>query len=81
MHVTIRLFAKLKEMAGVSSLALDLPPDTTAAQALGAVFHDEPNLAALRDALLFAINTTYVPADACLHDGDELAFIPPVSGG
>lgn len=81
MHVTIRLFAKLKEIAGASVLALDLPPGTTAAHALSAVFDEAPHIAALRDSLLFAINRTYVAADTCLRDGDELAFIPPVSGG
>jgi molybdopterin converting factor subunit 1 len=74
--VTVRLFAGLRERAGWGARSLELPAgarvrDVWAALALG----DEPA------GLLYALNKEYVEPDATLADGDEVALIPPVSGG
>jgi MoaE-MoaD fusion protein len=74
--VTIRLFAGLRERAGVGERELELAEgsrvgDVWAALDLG----DEP------PGLLFAANQAYVPRERELADGDEVAVIPPVSGG
>ena len=76
MNVTIRLFAGLREQAGYGTRAVKLPArarvcDVWAALALG----DQPA------GLLYARNKEYVEQDAELADGDEVALIPPVSGG
>jgi len=73
-HVTVRLFAGLRELAGRSSLELDdvaTVADVWPRLALGG----EPA------GLLYAVNREYVERDAELADGDEVALIPPVSGG
>jgi molybdopterin synthase catalytic subunit len=73
-HVTARLFAGLRERAGAARVGLDgvtRVSDVWPALALG----DEP------PGLLYAVNREYATRDQELHDGDEVAVIPPVSGG
>lgn len=80
MTVTVRLFASLRERAGVATLSRDVPDGTTAGDLLAALQEDLPILrAAGRIAL--AVNSEYTSAEHHLQDGDELALIPPVSGG
>jgi molybdopterin synthase catalytic subunit len=76
MRVTVRLFAGLRERAGASERELELPEgarlaDVWAPLALG----EEP------DGLLYAVNKEYAPSERRLSEGDEIALIPPVSGG
>jgi molybdopterin synthase catalytic subunit/molybdopterin converting factor small subunit len=74
MHVTVRLFAGLRERAGTAKLELHdvaTVADVWAGLGLG----DEPG------GLLYAVNRAYVEPTHELHDGDEVAVIPPVSGG
>jgi molybdopterin synthase catalytic subunit len=77
MHVRVRLFAILRDRAGGSDqLELELPDGAVVADALEQV-------RALTDGVpvVMAINHEYAEAQAPLHPGDELALIPPVSGG
>jgi molybdopterin synthase catalytic subunit len=76
MHVRIRLFAILRERAGAPQLELDLPDGACVRDAL-------EQLKELTDgvAVVMAVNHEYADAEAPLHGGDELALIPPVSGG
>jgi len=70
----VRLFASLRERAGFATRELDgveRVADVWAALGLG----EEP------PGLLYAVNKAYVPRDGELRDGDEVALIPPVSGG
>jgi molybdopterin synthase catalytic subunit/molybdopterin converting factor small subunit len=73
-RVTVRLFAGLRERAGTARLEVDdvaRVGDVWARLGLG----DEPG------GLLYAVNRAYAGPDDALHDGDEVALIPPVSGG
>jgi molybdopterin synthase catalytic subunit/molybdopterin converting factor small subunit len=73
-HITVRLFAGLRERAGTARLEVDgvaRVGDVWAKLGLG----DEPG------GLLYAVNRAYAGPDDELHDGDEVALIPPVSGG
>jgi MoaE-MoaD fusion protein len=74
--VTIRLFAVLRERAGAREIELDLPEGARVRDALARL----DDLAAGLP-LVMAINRDYADADAELRAGDELALIPPVSGG
>jgi molybdopterin synthase catalytic subunit len=76
MQVTVRLFAMLRERAGASEVTVELPEGATVRDALAA-------LGDLADGmpLVMAVNREYAPDDAPLGAGDELALIPPVSGG
>ncbi len=81
MRITVRFFAILKDRTGSAEALLDLPAGSTvgaATDALGKVFpaiqNDLPRIAT-------AINRNYARRVEILQDGDELALIPPVSGG
>ena len=81
MQVTVRLFAILRERAGASVIEMTLPADSTAATAIENVLEQFPALAPHLAKSATAINRSYAPRDTQLQDGDELALIPPVSGG
>jgi molybdopterin converting factor subunit 1 len=78
MVVRIRLFAQLRERAGASELSLELPEGACVRDALA-----DARVAALADGLplVMAVNREYAGEDVALAPGDELALIPPVSGG
>ena len=81
MHVRIRLFARLRELAGASELTRQVPDQATASddwQALTAAF---PAMADYGRSVSCAVNEEYARLNAPLRDGDEVAFLPPVSGG
>jgi len=82
MEVEVRLFAILRERAGRDRLALSLPEGATVADALEAAGR-EPGLGEILAAMpvRVAVNREYVNSDATVAAGDELALIPPVSGG
>jgi molybdopterin converting factor subunit 1 len=81
MRVTVRLFARLRDIAGASELARDVAAGAT----IGAVWHqlaDEyPELERYGPSISTAVNADYARMDRVLCDGDEVAFLPPVSGG
>jgi molybdopterin synthase catalytic subunit len=75
-EVTVRLFAMLRERAGADEVRLELPDGARVGDALG-------ELSGLADGLplVMAVNREYASAETVLDAGDELALIPPVSGG
>jgi molybdopterin converting factor subunit 1 len=80
-RVRVRLFASLREAAGRATVDLELQEGATPEAAWDALARAHPAVAALRQRLAAAVNRSYVTFDARLADGDEVAFIPPVSGG
>jgi molybdopterin converting factor subunit 1 len=76
MHVRVRLFAALRERAGAEEVELELPDGARVGDALD-------RLTALTDGIpvVMAVNEEYARAGDMLCSGDELALIPPVSGG
>ena len=81
MRITVKLFAILRERAGVSELSLDLEKGQTVTHAARALAKQLPQLEGLLHRVAFAVNREYAPETTVLHDNDELAAIPPVSGG
>jgi MoaE-MoaD fusion protein len=81
MDVTVRLFASLREHAGAGTLQLDLAEGSTVADAIAALRGGA--LAGLPENAPFvtAVAREYVTTDHTLAQGDELALVPPVSGG
>ena len=81
MKVNVRFFAIARDLAGKGEALFDFPIGASAADALSVVVERFPELSKLRSRLALAVNQTYVRPDHRLQDGDELALIPPVSGG
>jgi molybdopterin converting factor subunit 1 len=81
MRVTVRLFARLRDIAGAPELTRDVAPGST----LGSLWRDLagefPGFAPYERSLSAAINLDYARMSAEVRDGDEVAFLPPVSGG
>lgn len=81
MRVTIRLFARLRDIAG----AADLQRDVTGGATIGTVWRELvrefPDMARYETSISSARNADYARMDEALADGDEVAFLPPVSGG
>lgn len=81
MHVRIRLFARLREIAGDAELHRELPADATASTAWEALTAQFPDLSPYKRLISCAVNEEYAKLSTPLQEGDEVAFLPPVSGG
>ena len=81
MKINVRLFAILRDQAGVAAIPLDLPDGSTVATAERMVLAAHPALGKYVARSAMAVNRAYVKRETVLREGDELALIPPVSGG
>jgi molybdopterin converting factor subunit 1 len=81
MHIKLRFFASLRERLGKSEQLCDVPPGATVATVWEILKREHPDLATVERSVAFAVAQEYVDKDHLLQDNDELAFIPPVSGG
>jgi molybdopterin synthase catalytic subunit len=80
--VSVRLFAQLREAAGRDEVALELPDGATVGELLGALeSHDGVGQTLANLPVVIAVNRDYAERERRLSDGDEVALIPPVSGG
>ena len=77
--MTLRCFAAVRDTLGTDQVLVEVAPGTTA-QGLRELL-GEQHPALLRVPVAFAVNQDYARADTVLSDGDEVAFIPPISGG
>jgi len=81
MRVRVRLFASLREAAGTEHVELDLPDGATGEEAWRRLAELHPPLAGRRRSLAVAVNRRYARFEEPLAEGDEVVFVPPVSGG
>ena len=81
LNVTVRLFAGYREKAGKAELGLDLPEDATVGYLAEEVVRLYPAIMKNPAGLVVAVNQEYKDHGFVLSDGDEVALIPPVSGG
>ncbi|PON16253.1 molybdopterin converting factor subunit 1 [Candidatus Entotheonella serta] len=81
MHIHVKLFALLREIAGTDSVTLDVPEASNAGQALDKLIQQHPALQPYLDKVRLALKMDFVDMTASLEEGDELHLIPPVSGG
>ncbi len=79
MNVHVLLFAAAREGAGKGTIDQELPVGATLQDLEQALFVSYPTLREMR--VKFAVNATYAGPETVLHDGDEVACIPPVGGG
>lgn len=81
MRITVRLFARLHDLAGAGELTRDVSEPATVATVWSALVNDCPALAAYEPSMSVAVNAEYARMHAAVQEGDEVAFMPPVSGG
>ncbi|WP_421827368.1 molybdopterin converting factor subunit 1 [Larkinella sp.] len=79
-RISVQLFGITREIVGTSALTLDLPQPGQVGELLRNLKEHYPALTGLRS-LLVAVNGEYAEADQPIHPNDEIALIPPVSGG
>jgi molybdopterin converting factor subunit 1 len=81
MRVTIRLFARLRDLVGQGELVRDLPAPSTVAAVWDQLVAEFPAIAPYTASMSCAVNADYARLTTDVRDGDEIAFLPPVSGG
>jgi molybdopterin converting factor subunit 1 len=81
MHVKVRLFARLRDIAGASELSRDLRSGATIGDLWRQLAGEFPEMARYERSISTAINADYARMDQVVGEGDEVAFMPPVSGG
>ena len=81
MNIQVRLFATLRQQAGWAQQRLELPDGATLADALAAVDRPSRRSTCPSAPIYVAVNQEYAKGAQVLHDGDEVAIFPPVSGG
>ena len=81
MTIHVQYFAMMRELIGMSDETITLPLNATARDAFARIVESTPRLAGIEKSIMLMVNQEYVRGNHVLRDGDELAFIPPVSGG
>ena len=81
MLIHARFFALYRDRVGDRLVDFDVPDDATVADLVDAVVGRYPNFCPNPPSVVVAVNREYVNHSHPLRDGDEAAFIPPVSGG
>ncbi len=81
MRVQVKLFATYREIVGAHELPWTLREGATLRQLVDAVVDAYPRLRGHRETMFLAVNRAYAQPDVVLRDGDEVALLPPVSGG
>ena len=77
----VRLFARLSELAGAREVEVEVGEGLSAAEVYKALCREYPALSGLNGSLRYAVNGEYAEGSHPVSDGDEVALIPPVSGG
>jgi len=81
MRVTVRLFARLRDIAGAGELGRDIAPGATIGDVWRQLAGEFPERSPYERSISTAVNADYTRMDHRVEDGDEVAFLPPVSGG
>ncbi len=81
MNIGVQMFAALREIAGDSRVEIDLPTGAHTGALLELLLSRYPAMLPWKDHLRMAVNREYVGMNHPLHESDEVAVIPPVSGG
>jgi len=81
MRVNVRLFARLRDLAGTGELVQEVSSPATVASVWSLLVDRMPELRDYERTMSVAVNADYSRMSAAVHDGDEVAFLPPVSGG
>jgi molybdopterin converting factor subunit 1 len=80
-RVTVKLFARLRDLAGSDELTRDVDPGATIGALWKQLTREFPEFGQYERSISSALNADYARMDTPVQDGDEVAFLPPVSGG
>jgi molybdopterin converting factor subunit 1 len=81
MRVTVRLFARLRDLAGSGELVRDVSGPATVKTVWQSLVSEMPALQEYERTMSVAVNADYSKMSSPVNEGDEVAFLPPVSGG
>lgn len=81
MRVTVKLFARLRDIAGADEIARDVAAGATIGTVWRELAGEFPALAQYERSISTAVNLDYARMSTEVREGDEIAFLPPVSGG
>jgi molybdopterin converting factor subunit 1 len=81
MILHVRLFARARDLAGADVVAVEVAGGATVADLRAALARTQPRVAGLLQRCALAVNAEFAEGSQALHAGDEIALLPPVSGG
>ena len=81
MRVNVKLFARLRDIAGAGELECEVPAGSTVGDVWAILGQRFPSLSPFAASISCAVNAEYARMNAPVANGDEVAFLPPVSGG
>ena len=81
MRVNVRLFARLRDIAGTSEIEQQVEEGATVQAVWNGLLNEFPDLKSYQSSISTAVNAEYSRMDAPVGEDDEVAFLPPVSGG
>jgi molybdopterin synthase sulfur carrier subunit len=81
MKVCVQFFSRLRDLAGVSEMELDVPEGTTVADLLEMVYSRTPTLREWDKSILVGAGVEFVGRDHVLKPNDQISIMPPVQGG
>ena len=81
MRVTVKLFARLRDIAGTPEMTREVATGATVGSLWQQLATEFPEIASYERSISTAVNADYARRTQVLADGDEVAFLPPVSGG
>jgi len=79
--VTVKLFARLRDLTGTPEMTREVAPGATVGSLWQQLATEFPEIASYERSISTAVNADYARRNQVLADGDEVAFLPPVSGG
>jgi molybdopterin converting factor subunit 1 len=79
--ITILYFARVKDITGVKKETMDLPPNTSIKKLLAKISLSYPDIKSILNVVKISVNYKIIDMNTILKDGDEVALLPPVSGG
>jgi molybdopterin converting factor subunit 1 len=81
MKIKVKLFASFREIVGAKEEELEISEGTTVKGLLEQYIERFPEMARYKDHIILSVNREYGPSSLELREGDEVSFLPPVSGG